>query len=438
MKFWDNDLKDPNTSAGKTVTLGLQHTFTMFGATILVPILVGFDISVALFMAGAGTLLFHLVTKGGVPIFLGSSFAFIAPVIAASGAFGMEYALGGIVASGVLYLVMAALVYFIGAEKVIGWFPPIVTGCIIMIIGLYLAPVAINMAGTGGGAAVTATNWLLAIMSFSIVVIVSVFLKGFIKALPVLIGIFVSYIVCVILTLTGVTPDLIDFTGVRDAAWFGFPKFTMAKFDFRAILLVAPVAVCTMVEHIGDMMAIGPITNRNFIKKPGLHRTLIGDGLASCFSAMFGGPANTSYSENTGVLALTQKFNPAIMRIAAGFAILLALVPKLGAIISTIPTAVIGGISIVLFGMIASVGARILVDNKVDFHKSRNLIIAAVILVLGIGRVVVPLSIGEESYDLGIGMALAAVVGIILNQILPGKEEYVKTAPAGQAKTKKS
>jgi uracil permease len=426
VKFWDNDLKDPGTGTGKTVVLGLQHTFTMFGATILVPIIVGFDISVALFMAGCGTLLFHLVTKGGVPIFLGSSFAFIAPIIAASAAYGMEYALGGIVVSGLLYLVLACLVYFIGAEKIISWFPPIITGSIIMIIGLKLAPVAIGMASTGGGDGINAASWLLALMSFVIVVTVSIFFKGFAKSLPVLIGIVVSYTIAALLTLAGVA-DLIDFAPIADAKWFGLPQFTVAKFDLRAVMVVAPVAICTMVEHIGDMMAIGPITNRNFIKKPGLHRTLIGDGLASCLSAMFGGPANTSYSENTGVLALTQKFNPAIMRIAAGFAIVLALCPKLGALISTIPAAIIGGISIVLFGMIASVGARILVDNKVDLHKSRNLIIGAVILVLGLGGdlAMVPFSLGSVDFSLE-GMALAAIVGIILNQILPGKDKTIK------------
>ena len=427
MTFWDkNDLRDPSVGRGKTVVLGLQHTFTMFGATILVPIILsefGMSISVALFMAGACTLLFHLLTKGGVPLFLGSSFAFIAPVIAAASAYGIESALGGIVAAGLIYVIMAILVYFVGAKKIIGWFPPIITGCIIMVIGIVLAPVAISMASTGGGDSINATSWLLALMSFSIVVIVSVFMKGFLKVLPVLIGIITSYIIAAILTVTGVTPGLIDFDPVINAAWFGIPEFTVAKFDIRAIMIVAPVAICTMVEHIGDIMAINSICDRDFVKKPGLHRTLLGDGLASCLSAMFGGPANTTYSENTGVLALTKQFNPNIMRIAACFAIVLGFIPKLAAIISTIPTAIIGGMSIVLFGMIASVGARLLVDNKVDFHKPRNLIIAAVVLVLGIGGAEVPFSIG--SVDINIfGMALAAIVGIILNKILPGADEY--------------
>ncbi|MCL2103188.1 MAG: uracil-xanthine permease family protein [Syntrophorhabdaceae bacterium] len=428
MKFWDkNDLKDPKVGTGKTVVLGLQHTFTMFGATILVPIILsefGMSISVALFMAGVCTLLFHLLTRGGVPIFLGSSFAFIAPIFAAASAYGLESALGGVVVAGLIYILMAILVYFLGAQVIIGLFPPIVTGSVIMVIGLGLAPVAIDMASKGGGEVVTATSWLLALMSFVIVVIVSVFLKGFFKVLPVLIGIVISYLIAVILTVTDLVA-LIEFEPILEAAWFGFPDFTVAKFELRAILLVAPVAICTMVEHIGDVLAVGAICKRDFVKKPGLHRTLLGDGIATSLSAMFGGPANTTYSENTGVLALTRQFNPNIMRIAAVFAILLGLVPKLGAIISSIPTAIIGGISVVLFGMIASIGARTLVENKVDFQQSRNLIISAVILVLGIGGAIVPFSIGSVSFSIE-GMALAAIVGIILNQILPGKQKYKK------------
>jgi len=346
--------------------------------------------------------------------------------------YGFESALGGIVAAGGVYVIMAILVYFIGPAKIISWFPPIVTGSIIIVIGLVLAPIAVDMASTGGTGEISATNWLLALMSFLIVVIVSIFMKGFLKVLPVLIGIVTSYIIAAILTVTGATPGLIDFKPVADAAWFGLPEFTVAKFDIRAIMIVAPVAICTMVEHIGDIMAINSICNKNFLKNPGLHRTLLGDGIASALSAMFGGPANTTYSENTGVLALTRQFNPTIMRIAAGFAILLGFIPKLAAVISTIPTAIIGGISIILFGMIASVGARLLVENKVNFQKSRNLIIAAVILVLGIGDAVVPFKIG--SVDISIfGMALAAIVGIILNKLLPGADDYRKNdIPTGE------
>jgi len=441
MTFWDkNDLRDPNVGPGKLVVLGLQHTFTMFGATILVPIIfvglgIGMQPSVALLMAGVCTLLFHLVTKGGVPLFLGSSFAFIGPVIAASFAYGFENALGGIVVAGALYIVMAILVYFVGPRKIMGWFPPIVTGSIIIVIGLVLAPVGIDMAtaaGAGGGSVVpelmTMQNILLALMSFSIVVIVAVFFKGFLKVLPVLISLIVSYLVAIILTLTGAVPGLVNFDIIRDAAWFGLPEFTMAKFNLGAIMIVAPVAICTMVEHIGDIMAINSICNKDFLKKPGLHRTLLGDGLASGLSAMFGGPANTTYSENTGVLALTRQFNPNIMRIAACFAIVLGFIPKLAAIIQSIPTPIIGGVAIILFGMIASVGARLLVDNKVDFHKSRNLIIAAAILVLGIGigpTDGIPIKIGPVDFSL-FGMALAAIVGIVLNKLLPGADEYRK------------
>ena len=422
--FWEkNELRDPSVGIGKTTVLGLQHTFTMFGATILVPILTGLDISVALFMAGIGTLLFHLITKGAVPVFLGSSFAFIGAIIAASAAFGMPYALGGIFVAGLLYLVLAVLVYFLGAKRILSFFPPIVTGSVIMVIGLTLAPTAINMASAGGGDQITATNWLLALMAFLIVALVSVFLKGFLKMLPVLIGLVVSYFVVSILTVTGVA-QLVDFAPIKEAAWIGLPDFTFAKFDISAILLVAPVVVCTMVEHIGDIMAISSITGRDYVKNPGLHRTLIGDGLATSLSALFGGPANTTYSENTGVLALTKQYNPTIMRIAACFAILLGFFPKLGAIIGSIPVPIIGGISIVLFGMIASVGARTLVENKVNFQKSRNLIIAAVILVLGIGGAVVSFTISGTEISLH-GMALAAIVGIILNKVFPDADAPV-------------
>ena len=439
MTLWDkNDLRDPTVGKGKLTVLGLQHTFTMFGATILVPLILsgfGMQIPVALFMAGACTLLFHLVTRGGVPLFLGSSFAFIGPVIAAAAAYGFENALGGIVVAGGIYIIMSILVYFLGAKTIMGWFPPIVTGSIIIVIGLVLAPVAIDMAtagGAGGGSVapelMTSQNILLALMSFLVVVIVAVFLKGFLKVLPVLISLVVSYIVAVILTITGLTPNLVDFAPIREAAWFGLPQFTVATFNMGAIMIVAPVAICTMVEHIGDIMAINTICNKDFLKKPGLHRTLLGDGLASGLSAMFGGPANTTYSENTGVLALTKQFNPNIMRIAAGFAILLSFVPKLAAIINSIPTAIIGGVSVILFGMISSVGARLLVDNKVDFHKSRNLIIAAAILVLGIGigpTDGIPIKIGSVDFSI-FGMALAAIIGIILNKILPGADDYRK------------
>src|SRR6056297_340474 len=389
-------------SLNKKVVLGMQHTFTMFGATVLVPIITGFDISVALFMAGIGTLLFHLITKGKVPAFLGSSFAFIAPVMAAMEASNLQYAQGGLVVAGLVYLLMAGLISIFGTEKIISFFPPIITGPIIIVIGLKLAPTAIGMASG---------NWMLAIVSFAIVTAISIYGKGFLKVLPVLVGLIGGYVFSIV---TG----HVDFSGVIAADWFGVPNFTMAKFSTSTVMMVAPVAIATMVEHIGDVIAIGATTNKDFMKDPGLKRTLLGDGIATSLSAMFGGPANTTYSENIGVLALTKVHNPQIMRIAAGFAILLGIMPKLGAIISSVPTAVVGGISIILFGMIASIGARTLVDNKIDFNKSRNLLISAVILVLGLGGASLPVEFAGTSFAVE-GMALAAIVGIILNKVLP-------------------
>lgn len=410
----DGAIRDASQiSMSKRILLGMQHTFTMFGATVLVPIITGLDISVALFMAGVCTLLFHFITKKKVPVFLGSSFAFIAPIAAVvemvsarGGADGLAYARGGIVVAGMVYVVVAALIYVFGVKKVVEFFPPIVTGPIILVIGLKLAPTAIGMASG---------NWMLAIVSFLTVVGVSIYAKGFLKVVPVIIGLIVGYIVAV---LTG----NVDFAPVAAAGWIGLPPFQMAKFDFQSIMIVAPVAIATIVEHIGDVIAIGATVDNDFLEDPGLHRTMLGDGLLTALSAMFGGPANTTYSENTGVLALTKVWDPLIMRIAAVFAIILAVVPKLSSIISTIPTSVVGGISIVLFGMIASIGARTLVEEQVDFKLSKNLIIAAVILVLGLGGAVLPINLGFVEFSIE-GMALAAIVGITMNKILPNEKK---------------
>ena len=383
----------------KLIILGLQHTFTMFGATVLVPILTGLNISVALFTAGIGTWIFHLVTKMKIPVFLGSSFAFIAPIVLVRESYGgLQYAQGGIMVAGLLYLILSALVYFLGEKVVYNFFPPIVTGPIIMVIGLNLAPVAVNM---------SKDNWLLAGICLLTVIIVSIFGKGFFRVLPVLTGLVVGYIAAVIF-------GVVDFKPIVDAKLLGIPLFTAPKFSWEAISIIAPVAIATMVEHIGDVLAVGATTGDDFVEDPGLHRTLVGDGIATAFAAMLGGPANTTYSENTGVLALTRVFDPWVMRIAALFAVGLSFIPKLGAMISTIPTPVVGGISIVLFGMIAAIGIRTVVENKVDFSLSRNLIIGAVILVFGIGGAV---------FDFGFfklaGMALGAIIGIVLNQVLP-------------------
>lgn len=389
-------------SKAKMITLGVQHTFTMFGATVLVPIITGLDVSASLFLAGVGTLLFHLITKGQVPAFLGSSFAFIAPILAVAGTHGLEYARGGIVVAGFVYLILAALMQIFGSDRIIKFFPPVVTGPIIIVIGLKLAPVAIDMASA---------DWLLAFIASVIVTVVSVFAKGFLRIIPVIISLIATYLVAVVL-------GKVDFSAVQSASLVGLPGFSLAKFNIDAILTVAPIAIATMVEHVGDVVAIGATVKKDFLKSPGLTRTLMGDGLATAVSAMFGGPANTTYSENTGVLALTRAWDPKIMQIAAVFAIFLGVIPKLGAVISTIPVAIIGGISIILFGMIASIGARTLVENQVDFNKSRNLIIAAVIVVLGLGGAVLPINIGALSLNIE-GMALAAIAGIVLNVLLP-------------------
>jgi len=394
----DGDYIDP----AKKIILGIQHAFTMFGATVLVPIITGFNISVALFMAGCGTLLFYFITKRKVPAFLGSSFAFIAPVLVVTEKFGLPYACGGIVVAGLLYLLLSLLVSIYGVKKILSFFPPIVTGPIIIVIGLKLAPVAIDMAKG---------NWGLALVGFAVVTAVSIYAKGFFKVLPVLTGIFVGYLVAI---FTG----NVDFTPIAQAKWIGWPEFVIAKFNWTAISIIAPVAIATMVEHVGDVLAIGVIVEKNLVEDPGLNRTLIGDGLATSLSAMFGGPANTTYSENTGVLALTRVYHPVIMAIAAIFAILMGLVPKLGAVILTIPSSLIGGISIVLFGMIASIGIRTVVEHKVDFSHSRNLMISAAILVLGLGGAVLAIPLGTGKIEIA-GMALGAIVGIILNKILP-------------------
>jgi len=386
----------------QTIILGLQHGFTMFSATVLVPIITGLDISVALFMAGVGTLFFHFFTKNKVPAFLGSSFAFIAPILLVTEKFGMQYALGGIVSAGLIYLILSLLVNKFGPEKIIAFFPPVVTGPVIMVIGLKLAPTAIGMASK---------NWLLALVGFSMVVIISSFAKGFLRVIPVLIGIVAGYLVAVLF-------GMIDFSSVMDAKWIGFPNFTIAKFNWNAMMIVSPVAIVTVIEHIGDVLAISATVEKDFVKNPGLHRTLLGDGIATSFSALFGGPANTTYSENTGVLALTKVYNPIVMRIAALFAIIIGLIPKLGALIATIPGSLIGGISIILFGMIAAVGVRTVVENNVDFEKPRNLIIAATILILSLGGVSIPISLGNGQIEFE-GMALGAIVGIILNKIIP-------------------
>ena len=414
---------------GKNILLGFQHVFAMFGATVLVPLITGLNISTTLFAAGVGTLLFHFITKGKVPAFLGSSFAFlggfaiVAPkLLDANGEATipntemLPYACGGVVAAGLLYIVMAAFFKAFGVKKVMKFFPPIVTGPIIISIGLILAPSAITNAST---------NWPLAIVALAIIIICNIWGKGMIKIIPILLSVVGSYIVALAI-------GAVDFSAVTSANMFGSPVIpaNFAKFDISAIITIMPIAIAAMMEHIGDIAAISATTGENFIEDPGLHRTLIGDGLATSFAGFIGGPANTTYGENTGVLALTKVYDPAIVRLAAVIAVILSCVPKFDAIVNSIPAAIIGGISLILYGMISAVGVRNIVENKIDFTQSRNLIIAAVILVSALGfnsTGGITFAVGSATVTLS-GLAIAAILGIVLNAILPGNDyEFGKT-----------
>ena len=417
----------------RMLILGLQHMFAMFGATVLVPILVqgyGLPLSIqtTLLFAGLGTLLFHVCTKFKVPAFLGSSFAYLGgfSTVATMPAYeGLDpetklaYALGGIVIAGLLYLVLALLFKVLGAKKVMRYFPPIVTGPMIIMIGLNLSGSAINNAST---------CWWLALVAMAIIVVANIWGKGMVKIIPILLGVVGSYIVAVI-------AGQVDFSGVSEASFLGLQQFVIAKFDVSAILVMAPIAIAAMMEHIGDISAISSTTGKNFIEDPGLHRTLVGDGLATAFAGFFGGPANTTYGENTGVLALSKIYDPLVIRIAAVLAIILSFSPKFEAVINTIPTGIIGGISFVLYGMISAIGVRNVVENRVDFTNSRNLIIAAVILVSALGFNSVgglTFAVAGVSINLS-GLAIAAIVGILLNAILPGNDYEFDSADGADA-----
>jgi uracil permease len=392
--------------------LGLQHTVAMFGATVLVPLLTGLNPSVALFTAGLGTLVFHLVTGRMVPVFLGSSFAFIAPILAAKEAgFSLSAIGGGLAAAGLVYGLFALLVLLIGSERVRWVFPPVVTGPVIVVIGLTLAPVAVQMASK---------DWLLAIVTFASAVVSAVFFRGLFQMIPVLIGVGAGYLLALLL-------GRVDLKPLQEAPWFGVPPFTLASLEWGAVLLIAPVAFVTVMEHIGDILTNGRVVGKDFFTKPGLHRTLLGDGLATSLAGLLGGPANTTYSENTGVLAVTRVYDPVVLRLAALFAILLSFSPKLAALLQTLPQGVLGGISMLLFGMIASIGIRTLAEAEIDFTKSRNLIVVSAILVLGLGGAVANLGtiqVAGAALPLKVsGMALAALAGVVLNLLLPQKLE---------------
>ena len=417
----------------KTVVLGLQHVFAMFGATVIVPIITGLNVQVTLFCAGIGTLLFHFITKRKAPVFLGSSFAFLGgfaavkalPLTNSAGvalteAEKLPYACGGIVCAGLVYVILAALIRACGIKRIMHFFPPVVTGPIIILIGLILAPNAINDASG---------NWLLAVVAIIVILVANVFGRGMVKIIPILLGIIASYLVALV---TG----HVDFSALAAANFVGIAPFTLAKFDVSAILIMVPISLASMMEHVGDIAAVSATCERNFLANPGLHRTLIGDGLATSLAGLIGGPANTTYSENTGVLALTKVYDPIVMEIAAVVAILLSFIPKFGVKPHTIPTATIGGVSFILYGMISAIGVRNLVENQVDLTESRNVLIAAIILVSGLGFN----NIGGISFQIGgagftlSGLAIAAILGILLNAILPGndyifnEEEYETVA----------
>jgi uracil permease len=427
--------------SGKMIILGFQHMFAMFGATVTVPLLTGLSISTTLLFAALGTLLFHCLTKFKVPAFLGSSFAFIGGYLAIAPLIQNEdgttsgnkellpYACLGVACAGLLYLVVAALVKIVGVNKIMKLFPPVVTGPIIMAIGLGLAPSAVSNCST---------NWWLAIIALVLVIIFNIFGKGMVKIVPILLGIIGTYVVAVLVgNVGGVESFAIDFSGVKEAAWIGNPiEWSSTVFGgvhdkslaISAIIAIVPIAIATMMEHIGDISAISATVGKNYINDPGLHRTLLGDGLATTLASLFGAPANTTYGENTGVLALSKVYDPRVVRIAAYFALIFSFCPKFAAIIESIPTAVVGGISFVLYGMISAIGVRNVVEAKVDFSKSRNTIIAAVILVVALGLTDgITFNVGSTSITLT-ALACASIAGIVLNIIFPEKDFDPETA----------
>lgn len=464
--------------APKMVVLGIQHMFAMFGATILVPIITGLDISTTLLMAGLGTLLFHLLTKFKVPAFLGSSFAFLGGYAAVKGLAPegadpntmLPYACLGVACAGLVYLILAGIIKAIGVERVMRFFPPVVTGPIIIAIGLGLAPSAVSNC---------TTNWFLAFVALAVIVIFNIWGKGMAKIIPIILGLLISYAVGLILYFIGqANPELVqnvpflfsggaeldeagnvvkylpifDFSGINTifsnigsgnifgsegligipVAWnktvFGGVDWSNGAVIVSSIIAIVPISLATMMEHIGDISAISSTVGKNYIADPGLHRTLMGDGLATSIASIFGGPANTTYGENTGVLALTKVYDPRVVRIAAFFAVGVSFFPIVSALIGSIPSCIIGGISFVLYGMISAIGVRNVVENKVDFTKSRNLIVAAVILVcaLGLGADTVSFSIGSANITLS-PLAVASIAGILLNAIFPGKDYSFKT-----------
>ena len=431
--------KKEKISTGKFALLGFQHVFAMFGATVLVPTLTGLDVATTLLMAGLGTLLFHLVTGGKVPAFLGSSFAFLGGYAAVramaegqglAGTAWIPYAGVGVAVAGLIYVVVSMLFRAFGPSKVMRFFPPIVTGPIIICIGITLASSAVNNC---------AANWWIALLAVVIVIVCNIWGKGMIKIIPILLGVVGSYVVAAI-------AGMVDFSEVQNAAWIGFPiQWNTTVFSLfngadsslivSALVAMVPISLATMMEHIGDVCAISSTVGKNFVQDPGLHRTLLGDGLATTMAALFGAPANTTYGENTGVLALTKVYDPKVVRLAACIAVVLSFCPKFAALVRCMPTATIGGVSLILYGMISAVGVRNVVENQVDFTKSRNVIIAAMIMSLALGinfsaAGAIAFSIGSVNISLS-GLAVASLVGVLLNAILPGNDYKFGTNELG-------
>lgn len=392
----------------RRTVVGVQFMFVAFGSTVLVPLLTGLDPAVALLAAGLGTLLFHAVTGGKVPIYLGSSFAFIAPIIKATELFGLGGMFCGLVSVGLVYMLMSLLVKSFGIELIKKLFPPVVIGPVIILIGLSLAGAGVNMAQE---------NWILAIVSLAVAVAASIWGKGMIKLIPVVFGALAGYVVALIFFR-----DTMDFSAVGNASWFAFPKLAKMSFSWQAILFMAPVAIAPIIEHVGDMYAISSIAGKDFVKDPGLHRTMLGDGLSCVLAAFLGGAPITTYSEVTGAVSLTKVTDPSVLRIAAISAVVLSVIGKVGAVIQTIPSAVLGGIMLLLFGSIASIGISNMIQAKIDMGSTRNLIIVSLILTIGIGGAII--SVGTFTLS---GIGLASLVGVILNLILPeDKKENVE------------
>jgi len=425
MKIKEELRPNERPSLGHWIPLSFQHVFAMFGATILVPILTGLSPSTALFTAGTGTLIYILCTGAKIPAFLGSSFAFIPPLIGISSTYGVGYAMGGAIAAGLFYCLVALIIKFAGTKWLDRAMPPVVIGSVIIIIGLFLAPVAMNMASrTNPNDPGTYSLVYLSIAAFTLAVtiVASIFFKGFFATIRILIGLVAGYLFTLIMGLFIPAYNIIPFEVVKEAAWFGFPKPQIPSFNFVAIFTFIIVSLATICEHLGDMVVVSKVVGQDFYKNPGLHRTLTGDGLASVWAALWGGPPNTTYSENIGVMAITRVYSVWVLGGAAVVAILLSLFQKFGALIQTIPTPVLGGVSILLFGIIASSGLRTIVESGVNFKDKRNLIITSVMLVIGVGGGRLGFEIKGIPFELA-NVALATLIGIILNLIFPVSKE---------------